>query len=113
MRIIQLSELHIRGDEYNLFGLNPLFRFQKAIESINKNYPDAEFIVITGDLAHKSNINAYKQIKEIVNNSKIEVKLIIGNHDNRDDFYSVFQNVPQQNGFVNYTYKKKDNLFIF
>ena len=113
MRIIQLSDLHIRGDEYNLFGLNPLYRFQKAIESINKNYPEAEFIVITGDLAHKSNLNAYKQIKEIIETSKIKVKLLIGNHDNREDFYSVFPNTPKYNGFVNYTYEKDDHLFIF
>jgi len=113
MRIIQLSDLHIRGDEYNLFGLNPLYRFKKAIESINKNYPEAEFIVITGDLAHKSNLNAYKQIKKIISQSKIKVYLLIGNHDNRDDFYSVFNDVPKNGGFVNYSIEKNGFAFIF
>lgn len=113
MKIIQLSDLHIRGDEYNLFGLNPLLRFKKAIESINKNHPDTDFIVITGDLVHQSNKNAYIQIQEIINNSKIKVFLLIGNHDNREDFCSVFKQIPTKNGFINYSYTKNNFTFIF
>jgi len=113
MKIIQLSDLHLIGNNTkSLYGIDPNFRFKKALESIEKNHSDAEFIVITGDLTDNASCKAYETLKENINNTQIPVYIILGNHDKRDIFSNYFPDFID-NGFCQYIKKIDDKVHIF
>ncbi|MCX9084035.1 MAG: exonuclease SbcCD subunit D [Candidatus Methanoperedens sp.] len=88
MNFIHTSDLHLG---YAQYGLEERFRdYARAFQSVIKYAIDhkAEFILISGDLFHKRNINAptyfqaYKVLKELKEKSPYtQVYAIEGNHD--------------------------------
>lgn len=112
MKIIQLTDTHLLSNNSHLFGLNPRCALKKALKSINKNHSDAKFIVITGDLANSGEFEAYKELKEILKDSKIPVFLLLGNHDLKDNFNKVF-NTCKNNEFVQYKKRFDNKVFLF
>jgi len=100
---IHLTDTHlIDGPE--LFGLNPASRLQVAVDSINKNFSDADLCMVSGDLTHFGERRAFKNFKKIMDQMAIPWYPMLGNHDDRGHFSSVFKEfVSPQNGFVNFT----------
>jgi Icc protein len=113
MKIIHLSDTHILDDRNKtLNGINPAINLEKALQSIEKNHDDAEFIVITGDLVETPSEKSYKNFYEIIKKSPIPVYPLIGNHDDRKLFLKFFPTL-QNNGFVQYFFIKGDFSFVF
>lgn len=113
MKFIHLSDPHITTNDFHLYGLDPYFRLEAAIKSINKNFKDIDFIVITGDLTEYGDTKAYRKLRKIIKKSKIEVILLIGNHDNRKNFLKVFKDYPTNNGYIQDTRIYENKAFIF
>lgn len=113
MKIIRLSDTHLLGDNTNLFGTNPKFVLEKALESIQKNHSDAKFIVITGDLSHNGRVESYLELEEIIKNVDIPIHFILGNHDLKDNFNYVFDTCKEEE-FVQYelVFGRKVYLFL-
>ena len=88
MKILHLSDPHIEPDI--LHGIDSQLRFKKALEHIKKNHLDSDLFVISGDITHFGGKGAYKIFLDIVKEAdlpeKLFPKLIIGNHDNRENF---------------------------
>ena len=88
MKILHLSDPHIEPDI--LHGIHSQLRFKKALEHIKKNHLDSDLFVISGDITHFGSEGAYKIFLDIVKEAdlpeKLFPKLIIGNHDNRENF---------------------------
>ena len=113
MKIIHLTDTHLLGaDRANVYGINPAYLFKKAIKSINNNHADAEFIAITGDLAHAATEGAYSILKSVIEKSKIPIHIIPGNHDDRKYLNKYFPNLVD-NGFIQYSYKIDEKVFLF
>jgi len=113
MKIIQLSDLHLIGEDSSLlYGIDPYERLELALKSIEKNHSDATFIVITGDLTDNSSHKGYEVLKSIVDKSSIPMHLILGNHDNRDIFSNYFPDLFEDE-FVQYTKKIDGKVFLF
>jgi len=100
---IHLTDTHlIDGPE--LFGLNPTSRLQAAVDSINKNFSDADLCMVSGDLTHFGELAAFAGFKKIMDQMVIPWYPMLGNHDDRDHFSSVFKDVVSlENGFLNFT----------
>ena len=84
MRVIQLTDLHL-SEEYELSKdqTNPWETFKTSILASLKHTPD--LIVISGDLcADKGNINTYNKLQAFLDNLKIQIIVIGGNHDSQD-----------------------------
>lgn len=113
MKFIHLSDPHIQKNDFHLYGLDPYLRLEAAIKSINKNHKDAAFAVITGDLTEHGDTKAYRKLKKIVKKSKIEVILLMGNHDNRDNFIKVFKDYKVTDGYIQDTRIYENKTFIF
>jgi len=113
MRFIHISDTHFKKDKFDLFGLDPKKRLKKAIKSINKNHRNAKFIIVTGDLTDKGDEHSYQTIKDILDTAKIPVYTIIGNHDHRENYLSVFEDAFLNDGFVQGTVIIKNSAFIF
>ncbi len=111
-KYIHISDLHLI-DRGHLYGINPISRFKKALESIKKHHSNSDFVVITGDLSDKGSVKSYEILKEAIDSFPIPIHLILGNHDNRSNFLKVFPEYENSNKFVQYLKEYDDRVFIF
>lgn len=116
MKIIHLSDPHISPDK--LFEHDAKERFSLALQHICNNHLDSKLFVISGDLTHDGDNESYNKLNEILLNSKIPKhlfpKLLIGNHDDREQFKQIFTKIPlDENGFIQYFEDIEDKRFIF
>ena len=116
MKIIHLSDTHI--DPKILHSIDSQKRFNLALDHIKNNHTDADHFIITGDLTHFGNDESYQMFIKMLTEAKLPdhlyPKLILGNHDNRENFKKNFPYVrTDQNGFVQYAENFDDKTFIF
>ncbi len=94
MAFIQLTDLHfVPGDDL-LYGTSPKARLAPVIERVNAEHADADFILVTGDLAHWGEEAAYETLREALAPCRVPVHLMMGNHDSRAPFARVFPDAP-------------------
>lgn len=102
---IHLTDTHLVEAGRALYGIDPAWRLRQAIDSINREHPDAGFAIITGDLAHWGEPAAYQALREELAALTIPVRLLIGNHDDRSHFVNAFPEVPTiEGGYVQYAF---------
>ena len=113
MKFIQITDLHIVPPGRELYGLDPEKRLRECLADINENHPDAECIMVTGDLADKGDEVSYAHLKDILGDAKLPLHILIGNHDRRPNFRKVFTSVVvDPNGFVQFTVDTGVGRFI-
>ena len=86
---------------------NFLLKLHLNFNHIIKNHLDSDLFVITGDLTHFGDEESYCTLNEILTKSdlsnKLYPKLMIGNHDNRENIKKSFSNILiDENGFIQY-----------
>lgn len=114
MKIIHISDIHLTIPGERMGGLDPHKRFAQALEDVAQNHADATRIVITGDLAHWGEHEAYVALKQAISGQPLPVRLLIGNHDHRATFLSVFPEHPTDaGGYVNHAETLGDTKFIY
>ena len=111
MKIIHLSDPHIYIDK--IHGIDPVSKFKKALSHIKNNHGDADLFAITGDITDLGDKDSYQLFIKIIDEAdlpkNLNPQLIIGNHDNRDEFKINFPNIETDpNGFIQY-FKDIDN----
>jgi len=113
MKIIQFSDIHMVLRGQKLFGLSPAARLDACIADINARQTDADFCIITGDLANAGQPEAYEILRDCLEKLQSPYYLAIGNHDNRKHFGQVFPEVEKdENGFVQYVIDFPDVRFF-
>src|SRR5262245_48212556 len=101
MKFIQITDTHFVPRGNLLYGLNPIDRLALCIADVNLRHPDAAFAIVTGDLAHKGEPEAYAALRQELEKLGIKLHLILGNHDSRENFAAAFPETPHdENGFV-------------
>lgn len=101
MKFLQISDTHLVARDEDLFFANPLGRLADCVDHINRNHADAEVCVITGDLAHWGEDDAYSHLKRVLDRLTVPLELVIGNHDIREKFTAAFPAQSlDENGFV-------------
>lgn len=114
MKIIQISDIHLTIPGERMGGLNPHDRLVRALAHVNQHHSDAQRIIITGDLTHWGETPAYESLSDALVSQMIPVRLMIGNHDNRETFLSVFSDHPRdEHGYINYAETLEDVRFIY
>lgn len=85
MRIVQLSDPHLRGDGQLSFRVADT---PKMMEDCVSHFQKLSWVpdcfVITGDLADSGAIDAYEKLHEFLLRLKAPIYLLPGNHDKRD-----------------------------
>jgi Icc protein len=114
MKIIHISDIHLTITGEEMGGLDPHARFSRALANVAENHANADRIVITGDLTHWGEVAAYEALKSALAEVSIPVRLLIGNHDDRDTFRKVFTDHPvDANGFVNHAETLDETRLIY
>ncbi|WP_153145273.1 phosphodiesterase [Dechloromonas sp. H13] len=99
MKIIQLSDLHLtRAPDAELFGSSPLTRLERAIDSILAAHADADFCLLTGDLADAGSDAAYAALAATLARLPMPAHLLPGNHDDRAALHRQFPQLPADAG---------------
>lgn len=114
MKFIHISDIHLTIPGEIIDGLDPHKRFHQALKHIETHHSDAERIIITGDLAHWGECEAYEALNKVIEKFPIPVRLLLGNHDDRDAFIQTNPHHPLDgSGFVNHGEQINDLTFIY
>ena len=114
MKIVQISDIHLGAPGEEINGCHPSERLLSCFEDIVSWHSDAEFCVITGDLTEFAEPVAYEFLKSTLKDFPLPCYLLLGNHDDRTVFQSVFDDYFQdENGYVQYSLKTKNGVFLF
>lgn len=101
MNFVILTDTHFVRPGARLYGLDPVARLAAAIEVINRDHADIACVVFTGDLAHWGELAAYENLRDTLAALKAPAILMMGNHDRRAPFRSVFPHADDDGaGFV-------------
>jgi len=97
MKFIHLTDPHFVPKGDTLYGRDPRLTFDAAIADINAQHADADAVIITGDLTHLGQSDAFENLADAL----APLKLMIGNHDHRSTFAEYFPDqVFDPNGSV-------------
>lgn len=114
MKLIHLTDTHFVPQGKTLYGGDPRAVLEAAIADINRQHADADLAVITGDLTHWGEEEAFTSLAEVLSGLEIPLKLLIGNHDNRALFQRAFPNqILDENGFVQSVQKTEQGHLLF
>jgi calcineurin-like phosphoesterase family protein len=85
--LVQLSDLHIGGNEG---GLDPIPRLEAVIEAVRSlpNRPNAA--LVSGDLTDDGAAEGYRVVREMLARLEVPLHVIPGNHDDRGRLREAF-----------------------
>lgn len=101
MKFIHLTDPHLVVPGASLYGLDPEARLNAAIADINAHHADAALCVVTGDLTHWGEGEAYALFRNSMARLAMPHVAMVGNHDRREAALAALPSAPQDgNGFV-------------
>lgn len=116
---LHLTDLHVTpAGAPPLYGLDPGERLAAAVADIARRHgpgsaAPAAFAVITGDLTHHGEPEAYRRLRSILAGLPCPVHLMLGNHDERDAFRATFPEAPvDAKGFVQQAIETPAGTFL-
>lgn len=113
MKFVQFTDTHLVPEGERLYGLDPFARLEACIDNINAQHADAEFVMVTGDLADRGKAEAYTLLHRAVSRLKPPCHLLLGNHDDRALFLNQFPDSRRdENGFIQYTLETPIGPFV-
>ncbi len=90
MKFIVLSDLHLGPPGEPVNGLDTGARLAAAVETINRDHSNADFVLLAGDLADQGQEVAYHALRDLLAPLVPPVHITLGNHDDRSTFLSVW-----------------------
>ncbi|MDO6963724.1 metallophosphoesterase [Rhizobium alvei] len=116
MKLVHISDIHIHPQP--ILDQDPVDRFRQCLAHVAEYQSDADCVVITGDLTHRGDRESYEMLADILAVSplkgRLTPRLLIGNHDRRDVFLSVFADSGRDtDGFVQWSEDQPAGRFIY
>lgn len=116
MKLVHISDIHL--NPHPILDLDPIANFKSCLAYVEDHDLDAGRVVITGDLTHFGDRESYRELKDILADSKLQgplaPRLLIGNHDDREMFAKVFNETAlDESGFVQWTEETPAGLFVY
>lgn len=100
-KIIVFTDLHMLPEGQTIIGLDPFARLASGLSHAARMHPDADRLIITGDITHHGDPDSYRRVNALLQDYPLPVSLTIGNHDRREPFQAVFPEAARdENGFV-------------
>ena len=91
IRLIQLSDMHIFGDENSkLLGVNTRESFQAILNLVKQEYDKIDAFILSGDLSQDGSAIAYQHIAEVLNPFATPIYWVPGNHDDANVMSQVY-----------------------
>ncbi|XDA98898.1 phosphodiesterase [Sulfitobacter sp. LCG007] len=101
MKILHVTDTHLVPAGETLYSIDPAERLAAVMDHARAHHADADLMVITGDLTDRGDAPSYAQLKRLLGDLPFPVRLLLGNHDDRDTFCAAFPDEPRDgSGFV-------------
>jgi 3',5'-cyclic-AMP phosphodiesterase len=99
LQIIQLTDCHLFTDPKTVLrGIVTWPRFQRVLEDIQREFPDVDLLIMTGDTAHDEQLATYESVREALGSWCDRLRIIPGNHDERAALTNVFRSACSSEG---------------
>jgi 3',5'-cyclic-AMP phosphodiesterase len=113
VKIYIISDIHLHAPGETSKGIDTLARLDLALEDLTRNHADSDLCVLLGDLADHGAEPAYRELEARLHALKVPVRVLIGNHDDRETFRSVFPHLCSEDGFVHSVHDGAQGRLIF
>jgi Icc protein len=114
MKFIHITDTHLVAPGEILYDLDPYQRLVACIDDVVAHHADAAFCVITGDLAHRGELAAYRGLATQLARMPMPVYPLVGNHDFRAPFFEAFPSAPRDgDGHVQAVLDRPEGSFLF
>lgn len=111
MKLIHISDIHIH--DQNILGHDSVANFRACMSHVSECNGDSDLVIISGDLTHHGNPASYALLKQMLDGWDIDPLLMMGNHDNRENFCTAFPETPNdEDGFIQYVHDTKPGRFL-
>lgn len=99
-KIVVFTDTHMQP-KVSAGKFDPDVQLEKGIAHVNEFNSDADLVIFCGDITDKGDIVSYRMLQNRLKDLDIPYKLLLGNHDNRENFLTVFVDAEMdENGFV-------------
>ena len=113
MKLIHITDTHLVAPGRSLYQTDPYERLAQCIDDVVANHADAAFCVITGDLAHKGEPEAYAGMAKQLSRLPMPVYPLAGNHDFRAPLVAALPQAPRdEHGFIQAVVRREEGDFI-
>lgn len=112
LKFIVLSDIHIVPVGRLCNGLDTTSRLDTAIDFVNTNHADADFVIFSGDLADRGEPDAYVRLQASLERLRLLSYLTLGNHDHRPTFLQHFADHANETGNVDHVIDIKGHRII-
>ena len=107
VKLIVVGDPHVRAEAGERRGVDTAARVGRLVQHVNAHHADAALCLFIGDLTHEGEAAAYERFKELIAPLVVPPALMMGNHDNRENFQAVFTESRQdEHGFVQFVFDK-------
>ena len=114
LKFIHLTDPHVAAQDGLVYGRRPAERLRAAIDSINMDHDNADFVVITGDLTHHGDNDAYDVFARELRRLSVPSHLLVGNHDDARAFAYQFPETQRcEHGFIQGSKRTPFGLCLF
>jgi 3',5'-cyclic AMP phosphodiesterase CpdA len=103
--LVQLSDLHIGGDENEM---DPIPRLEAVIEAVRSLPNRSDAVLVSGDLTDDGAEAGYRVARELLERLDVPVHVIPGNHDDRARLREAFDLPGVGDEQINYSVKVGD-----
>jgi 3',5'-cyclic AMP phosphodiesterase CpdA len=94
MIVAQLTDPHIKLEGRLVYGsLDSAAHLARAVDRLNALEPLPDVVLLTGDLVDAGSDEEYSRLRSIIDRLRMPIRLIPGNHDDREAMRRVF---PEQ-----------------
>lgn len=99
-KLLCFTDLHVKGEGETILGIDPLARFEDALSHALAHHPDAERVILMGDLVNSGKPEEYARLAPVLARCPLPVTLMPGNHDDRAAMAEVLGAERDRNGFL-------------
>ncbi|MFH1006904.1 MAG: metallophosphoesterase [Candidatus Latescibacterota bacterium] len=111
--VIQITDTHVFADKEVTYGADAAKVLQIAIEDIHTRYPDAAFVVHTGDVAGYDGCKEdCERFGSIIRSLSIPILYVPGNHDKRSVLRSELLGEEPTEGPMHWSFVHGGWLFV-
>ncbi len=104
MKLIIVGDPHIYQESGAHRGVDTAVYLAQLVQHVNTHHADAAYCLFIGDLTNEGELGAYKRFKQLIEPLLVPPLLMVGNHDNRENFQTIFpQAHKDENNFVQFT----------
>lgn len=112
-KLLVMTDPHLVAPGGTIIGLDPLQRFRDGLEHAAQMHPDAERLIVMGDLTNDGDPEAYEALLDALESVPWAVTLMMGNHDDRGVFRTAFPSHPTDSkGFIQSFFDIEDMRLI-